>query len=68
MNCNLDVRKVFVGAPLMLVLSLSEEYLMSNTKAQSSNEIQSPKDKIKGEKSSCPELVERLTFSYLTFI
>jgi len=41
---------------------------MSNDKAQSSNEIQNPNDKIKEEKSSCPELVEGLTFSYLTFI
>ncbi len=41
---------------------------MSNAKAQSSNEIQSPNDKIKEEKSSCPELVEGLTFSHLTFI
>ncbi len=35
----------------MIVLGLSEEYLMSNAKAQSSNEIQSPNDKIKEERS-----------------
>jgi len=39
-----------------------------NDKAQSSNEIQSSNDKIKEEKSYCPELVEGLTFSHLTFI
>ena len=35
----------------MPVMSLSEEYLMSNAKAQSSNEIQSPNDKINEGKS-----------------
>ncbi len=51
MNCNLDIRERFRGAPLVPVLSLSEEYLMSNVKAQSSNKTQSSNDKIKGERS-----------------
>ncbi len=42
-NCNSEIRGRFVTAPLVCILSLLEEYLMSNDKAQSSNEIQSPK-------------------------
>ncbi len=49
-NCNSEIRGRFVTAPLVCILSLLEGYLMSNDKAQSSNEIQSPNDKIKEER------------------